>query len=390
MAELPGIGVFGTGYVNRHLISILKEEGFEVEALWGKNLADVQRIGKDLSINFTTTKVDELLLHKNVDLICIHSAPHVQSPVAVKALGIGKHVICGLPCGPRPHDTLKMVKAAEYYPALMAIILNCHRFLPCFSKMREMLQSGYIGGLNVCEITVRCGSQVGETYEWVCDERMGGGILNFYGSMVIDLITYLLNQRIVKVNGVSRTFNRQTKHIKGIREIDSDDFCSFQMELSGGAHAVVTINSHVPGDFSQEVLICGSGGYLRVQDTDLFAKQGEAFVEEVIRSENVDDVLRSLDEKPESVSAACRGMKQFVKTLKNAFMAVDERHGYDKNLIQNAENFVDALYVQNVIEAVKLSSRTHVWTQVETDCEGKHEVNGLKSSLKPTTASILL
>ena len=86
-----------------------------------------------------------MLLHKDVDLVFVHCAPHQQSPVAVKALGIGKNVICGTPSGPGQLEALRMVRAAEYYPSLMSLVSHGLRFLPCFVKMKQLINDGYIG-----------------------------------------------------------------------------------------------------------------------------------------------------------------------------------------------------------------------------------------------------
>ena len=81
----------------------------------------------------------------------------------------------------------------------------------------------------------------------MCDELMGGGVLNNHGSFVIDTLTFLTGQHATKVNGMLKTFTTKTEKIKGIRQITSDDFCTFQLDLDGGACATVTFNNHLPG-----------------------------------------------------------------------------------------------------------------------------------------------
>jgi len=88
----------------------------------------------------------------------------------------------------------------------------------------------------------------------MCDELMGGGVLNMYGAIIVDLIAFLTCKRAISVNGMLRTYARQTEHINGHRLITSDDFCSFQMELNDDACATVTVNGNVAGPYYQEVL----------------------------------------------------------------------------------------------------------------------------------------
>jgi len=156
-AQLPGIGVFGTGSAAKCLVPILQSCGFKVEALWGRTKNQAEECARELGVAFYTDKVDEVLLHRDVDLVFIHCPPHLQSPIAVKALGIGKNVVCGTPAGPSQVDALKMVHAAEYYPALMSLMCSGLRFLPCFVKMRQMIDDGYVGHVTVCEARLHTG-----------------------------------------------------------------------------------------------------------------------------------------------------------------------------------------------------------------------------------------
>ena len=44
-------------------------------------------------------QVDDVLLRKDVDLVFIICQPDLHAQIAVKALGIGKHVLCDRPAG---------------------------------------------------------------------------------------------------------------------------------------------------------------------------------------------------------------------------------------------------------------------------------------------------
>lgn len=91
---LPGVGVFGTEPAVRILVPILREFGFTIEALWGQISSETEALAGDLKIENFTTKIDDVLLRKNVDLVFVVCPPYLHSQISVKALGIGKHVIC--------------------------------------------------------------------------------------------------------------------------------------------------------------------------------------------------------------------------------------------------------------------------------------------------------
>lgn len=156
---LPGIGVFGTGDIVRVIIPFLREKGFKIEAIWGRTLTEVAVVASDLTIPFHTSRIDDVLLRKDVDLIFIMCSPSLHSQIAVKALGIGKHVVCDKPASLSQSEALKMVRAAQYYPSLISIVNHSLRFLPVFVHTKKALQDGYLGGtVTVIEVRVHMGS----------------------------------------------------------------------------------------------------------------------------------------------------------------------------------------------------------------------------------------
>uniref|UniRef100_A0A6V7KMC2 Gfo/Idh/MocA-like oxidoreductase N-terminal domain-containing protein n=3 Tax=Bracon brevicornis TaxID=1563983 RepID=A0A6V7KMC2_9HYME len=156
---LPGIGLFGTGSVVRVIVPFLREKGFKIEAVWGRTLAEAAEISNDLDIPFYTSRIDDVLLRKDVDLIFIMCSPNLHAQIAVKALGIGKHVVCDKPAGLSQSEALKMVRAAQYYPSLISIVNHSLRFLPAFVRMKNAIDDGYLGGpVTIVDIRVQMGS----------------------------------------------------------------------------------------------------------------------------------------------------------------------------------------------------------------------------------------
>ena len=62
-------------------------QGFHIEALWGKTLEEAENVAQILDIPFSTSRIDDLLLRKDVDLILVLCPPSLHSQIAVKALG---------------------------------------------------------------------------------------------------------------------------------------------------------------------------------------------------------------------------------------------------------------------------------------------------------------
>uniref|UniRef100_A0A1Y1L6E3 Gfo/Idh/MocA-like oxidoreductase N-terminal domain-containing protein n=1 Tax=Photinus pyralis TaxID=7054 RepID=A0A1Y1L6E3_PHOPY len=383
---LPGIGVFGSGAEVRVLVPILKENGFKIEAIWSPTIQEAQEISKELGIPFFTNKIDDVLLRKDVDLIFVLCSPNLHAQISVKALGIGKHVVCDKPAGLNQTDALKMVRAGQYYPTLISLINHSYRFLPAFTHMRRAILENYLGSsITLIDIQIQSGRLFSDndSYDWRCDHVMGGGALNLIGSHVIDFVSFLTGRKAVRVHGVVRTFSKTTDNISGIRYISAPDFCTFQMELEGGTVVTANLNSHTAScSFQQEITVCGDQTYLVVRGGDLFGRRNKTS-EEVLYLDVEDLQL--------AVPNVClprpliKGLCKMVGALREAFLPVKENAGWVKEPVSLAANFEDGLYVQAVLSAIRESSRTLQWVRVDIMTE-QPDTNALLSAAVRRTA----
>ncbi|XP_046611856.1 glucose-fructose oxidoreductase domain-containing protein 2 [Neodiprion virginianus] len=390
---LPGIGLFGTGHVVRVIVPFLREKGFKIEAVWGRTLSEAAEVADALDIPFHTSRIDDVLLRKDVDLIFIMCSPNLHAQIAVKALGIGKHVVCDKPAGLSQYEALKMVRAAQYYPSLISIVNHSLRFLPAFVRMKKFLDEGYLRGpVTVIDVRVQMGSLLHDGYDWLCNDTMGGGILALVGSHVIDLIFHLVGQRAIRVHAVVRTFTRTTKFINGIRHISSPDFCSFQLELSGGALVTATLSNHLPGQLNQEVLVCGGGDHLVVRGGDLYGFREEGMNnggKEEILYLDVDDIKEQSPPVTDSIPLPyVKGLRKLIGALREAFQPVEDKKGWIKEPVSSAATFDDGLYVQAVIDALRQSNRRREWIKVCVLTEEPDPNPLLSAAVRATAISI--
>nr|XP_056718799.1 glucose-fructose oxidoreductase domain-containing protein 2 [Euleptes europaea]XP_056718800.1 glucose-fructose oxidoreductase domain-containing protein 2 [Euleptes europaea] len=368
MKMLPGVGVFGTGSTARVLVPLLRAEGFSIEALWGKTEEEAKQLAEEMNISFYTSRTDDVLLHQDVDLVCINIPPPLTRQIAVKALGIGKNVICEKAA--TSVDTFRMVTAARYYPKLMSIVGNVLRFLPAFIKMKRLIEENYVGDVLMCDVRVYWGSLLSHKYNWICDELMGGGGLHTMGTYIVDLLTHLTGQKAEKVHGLLKTFVKQNSAINGIRHVTSDDFCFFQMLMTGGVCSTVTLNFNMPGSFVHEVMIVGSMGRLVARGTDLYGQKNTSLQEELLFADSL-DINAGLSEKgfKDIPVLYLKGMVYLVRALRQSFQEQEDQRTWDPKPVVMAASFEDGLYMQSVVDAIKRSSRSGEWESVEVMTE---------------------
>lgn len=349
---LPSVGVVDTGNSSRILLPLLRAAGFTVSGIWGSSKQQAQEMAQMYEVPFHTCKIDELLLREDVDLVCVLSPPHIRTEVAVKALSIGKHVLCDSPAGLSKEEAVRIVNAAQYYPKLLSLIRHELRFLPAFLKMKQYLKEEFCGEPLICECKIEMGSLLGNRYNWMCDQAMGGGLLANVGAHIIDIISFLTNQRAVEVQGTLKTFVTQSDRISSFRHISSDDYTAFQMKLNGGVFATVTLNSHIPGQYSQILTIYGTKGQLVARNGSLFGMKNGG-KEELIHDDTAQiPGVFNVEKLPPSIFLT--GLEAWVLEIKRAFEEScnkDDRRIADLQTISSAASFEDGQLYYGEIKA---------------------------------------
>jgi predicted dehydrogenase len=88
---LPGVGIFGSEPVAKILVDILKHFEFEIHGIWTNDFetaSGLYIIGEKDGNQLITTKIDDVLLNKNINLVFVCCQPNYHSQIASKALGI--------------------------------------------------------------------------------------------------------------------------------------------------------------------------------------------------------------------------------------------------------------------------------------------------------------
>lgn len=368
--SLPGIGLFGTGPAARVLVPYLRQEGFQVEAVWGLTQSEADEAALRLNIGFSTNKIDDVLLHKDVGLVMILCVPAHHSEVAVKALGIGKHVYVQPPASISQNETLRMVQASAYYPSLISGVGHGLRFLPAFVRMKAMVQEGYLGPqVTYCDVKVSTAGLIGlqNAFSWACSEAMGGGALNQLGCHAIDLLYFLTGLKATKAMGCLRTLTASTASIKGIRSISSDDVAVFQLETDDSdCLCTVSLRGHdLNKEFSQEVLLAGPRGQLYYRNGKLTGHKSGLKEEVICNDDEWSGCLQEAAGEAVLPDMYLKGYSRLFRHLADTFL--QRRPKTAAEGCGQPASFEDALYVAAVIEAVRMSSKDKRWTRIHVD-----------------------
>ena len=137
MGKMPSVGIVGTGKIIRESVGAMRQTGWNVAALWGRNHEKACAISEELSIEQVCTTYEELL-SSGVDFVYIGLTNNVHYEFAMKALEMGVNVLVEKPfCSTLEQAVALATKAREKGLYLFETISNI--YLPAWQVVREQL-----------------------------------------------------------------------------------------------------------------------------------------------------------------------------------------------------------------------------------------------------------
>lgn len=203
--DSPSIGFIGAGnYASRILIPAFKAAGGQLHTLVTANGINSAIHGKKGGFLKASTDVDEMLAEPNVNTVVIATRHNTHSKYVIDSLNAKKHVWVEKPLA-IDIESLAMIESAYFDahdkdagisgPQLM-VGFN-RRFAPQVQKMHNLLSSSKAPKSLI--ITVNAGFVPKD--HWTQDPLIGGGRIIGECCHFIDLMRFLVGQKIVSVSG---------------------------------------------------------------------------------------------------------------------------------------------------------------------------------------------
>jgi predicted dehydrogenase len=236
MSRALGVVVIGTGFGCFTPLRALRNAGFEVRALVGRDAAKTERRARACGVERALTSVDAALALPGVDAVMIATPPHTHAPLALAAIGAGRHVLCEKPFARDAAEGRAVLAAAES-AGVVHVLGTEYRFDAGQALLARIVRSGAIGAPRLVAILMQvpmladAGAAVPE---WWADAAQGGGWLGAHGSQVIDQVRVALGE----LESVCATLVRVAE-----RDMSAEDGFVIQLRMRCGATGVLQSTS---------------------------------------------------------------------------------------------------------------------------------------------------
>jgi predicted dehydrogenase len=229
---VPGAVVVGTGFGCRVQVPALRNAGFTVQALVGRDAARTQRRADRLGIPRACTTLADAFAGEVVDAISIATPPDTHAALAIEACEAGRHVLCEKPFALDAAEAERMLAAAQR-AGVTHLVGHEFRWAPDRALVARAIAAGMIGEprtFSLVQYVPLVADPTAPVPEWWFDGRRGGGWLGASGSHVVDQVRTWLGE----IDSVSAALP-----VVSARTGSAEDCFVVRLTTRGGAHGVL-------------------------------------------------------------------------------------------------------------------------------------------------------
>lgn len=243
------VGVIGTGFGSRVIAPVF-------DATDGCEVVDVVSARNDADVANLCDRAD-------VDLISVHSPPHLHTSHVRRALVAGHAVLCDKPFGLDASEAESLYAAAE--AAECTHLVNFEfRCDPMRELLREMVRGGAVGRPEHISWThLSAGSrQPLRPYGWLFDRRSGGGWIGAWGSHAIDALRWIFGDVVSARSECQTVISERFDEDGTAHQCDAEDSFAAWLVLDGGTTVSIDSSFAAPVNLAPRFVVVGDEGVL--------------------------------------------------------------------------------------------------------------------------------
>jgi len=261
---VPGAVVVGTGFGCRVHVPALRNAGFTIRALVGRDAPRTQRRADRLEIPRACTSLHDALTLDDIEAVTIATPPDTHAALAIEACEAGRHVVCEKPFALDAVEAERMLAAAQR-AEVTHLIGHEFRWAPDRALVARAIAQGTIGEprmFSLVQYVPLVADPASPVPEWWFDPRRGGGWLGASGSHLVDQVRTWVGE-IASVNATLPTVSA--------RNGGAEDSFVVRVTTRGGAHGVLqqTAASWTPHVVGVSI-VAGTAGTIEVTGEGVF------------------------------------------------------------------------------------------------------------------------
>lgn len=224
--------VLGTGIGCQTHVHALRNAGFDVVALVGRDAARTAERAARTGVPGAFTSLTDALARTDVDAVVVATPPNTHAELVLEAVAAGKHVVCEKPFARDRAEALRMLAAAEQ-AGVVHLVGTEYRWGAAQGLATRAIAEGAVGTPRLATFLLfgafLAGADAGVP-DWWGAAGQGGGWLQAHAPHLIDQVRSSLGE----FAGVSAGLPRVAEH-----EWAAEDSFSVRFRLTNGVEGVM-------------------------------------------------------------------------------------------------------------------------------------------------------
>ncbi|MGG1554597.1 Gfo/Idh/MocA family protein [Paenibacillus ferrarius] len=265
-------GIIGLGGIgDYHMNHLAKVENVQIAAICDVNAKAVEQVGDRLQVPVEKRYSDftAIIADPDIDFLISGVSNQFHADILKTAIACGKPIFSEKPFTRTMEEADELAKLYEHNP-IPCMIGFSYRYRPCFQYVKQLVAEGTLGRIRHIAahyLQEENAPMFNKPYTWRFSQAMAGsGILADIGSHMVDAARFFVGE-FVQVSGLMSTFIDRRPDVRTgeLREVDVDDFTSFQCILEGGVMGSFYTHKNAIGTGNQfNVTLFGDLGTVRI------------------------------------------------------------------------------------------------------------------------------
>lgn len=258
------IGIVGAGGIAHKLAeAINRVEGVKLFAVASRSFEKARSFAEKHGASLWFGSYKELYNYPDVDLVYIATPNSFHKKHTLDAIEAGKGVLCEKPFALNYSESLEMINAAKTQGTFLAEAMWT-KYFPAVKKVKDIVDSGALGDIVTIQGDL---SYPLEDKERLYKKSLGGGALLDLGVYPVSLTHYFLG------------FPDKIIASSSMTEDGVDSSTSIILKYNSGAAALLSCS--INAVTTKEFLICGTKGWIRLNDNLGYPKSISCFIDGV-------------------------------------------------------------------------------------------------------------
>ncbi len=252
MQSRINIGIIGAGRIGKihaeNIVSLMPEG--RLKGIADINLTpEIQAWAKNLGVSSIVKDPASILADKDIQAVLICSSTDTHADLVVQAAKAGKHVFCEKPVDLTVAKVREALDAVKEAGVKLQVGFN-RRFDHNFRHIRELVESGAIGALQLIKVTSR--DPAPPPLDYI---KVSGGIFLDMTIHDFDMVRFQAGTEVLKVYAAGAVLIDEA-----IGRAGDVDTAIVTLRLANGALAVIDNSRKAAYGYDQRVEVFGSKG----------------------------------------------------------------------------------------------------------------------------------